>query len=348
MYSITVNGIKFNLTSPTQKELDKIPKEELTKIGARIRHLRENSNLTQADMAHILNRTSQAYGNIEAGNVKCLIADDIEIICKKLNTTYHYLIGYTSDPAYGSTYTYCIQNNDKCNKELTNSSETMCYMCEKNINRKNCFMREIDTYTNEVIVKQNDKVIFREDINSGRRSIAEYIESCSGDVIVLTNGSHILIEDKREIYYKIRHLHGNISVVNNQKVELFKDIDISREKLIKLLSELNDFVNMTVIKQNRPIEYTVFLTDKDTINLRDERNLGNMIRKAEFQGDETDRDEFFKALNKITFNNEYHTKDGLFILDEFIRAMDVPQPRFDKLKIEISKLIDKYIKDKSI
>ncbi|MDY5626365.1 MAG: helix-turn-helix transcriptional regulator, partial [Clostridia bacterium] len=150
MYSITVNGIKFNLTSPTQKELDKIPKEELTKIGARIRHLRENSNLTQADMAHILNRTSQAYGNIEAGNVKCLIADDIEIICKKLNTTYHYLIGYTSDPAYGSTYTYCIQNNDKCNKELTNSSETMCYMCEKNINRKNCFMREIDTYTNEV------------------------------------------------------------------------------------------------------------------------------------------------------------------------------------------------------
>lgn len=68
-----------------------------------------------------------------------------------------------------------------------------------------------------------------------------------------------------------------------------------------------------------------------------------MIAEDEFQGTENDKEQFSEALNKIIYNQEYYSADGLFILDKFIRAMDVPMDKREELKKEISRIIDKYV-----
>lgn len=333
MYSITVGKEFFNLTSPTQKELDIVPKENLENIGSRIKNLRQDRGITQAKMAEELYKTSQAYGNIEAGKVKSLSATDIETICKKLNTTYHYLLGYTTDPACGSTAQYRLTDNGNTHKDIH-------------------FMKEIDFYENEVIITKGGKEIFKEDINLDRRKITEYIksESCPGDVTIVQGLRHTSINSNLDVYSKIRLLHGDISIFNGKNIKAYKNIDKVREHLVECLSKLKDFAKMKVTKSGREIEYTIFLNDDGTaIYLRDERNLINLIAPAVFKSAkpetaESDSNEFHKALNKIIFDTDYHSTDGLFILDEFIRAMDVEPSQRELLKKELSVLIDKYSK----
>lgn len=337
MYSITIEGRKFNLLSPTQKELDRVPENDLKEIGNRIKNLRKIKNIKQADIAKDLFMTSQAYGNIEAGKVKRLTVQAMEIICSTLDTTYNYLLGYTSDPACGKTNKYCLQNREQ----------------------KDQFIQEIDEYVENITITQLDKVIFDENMCSDRIAIAKYILSCTGDVVILTGGKHILIDDKTaNIYLKIRNLHGDISILNNKEIKVFKNIDSVRDKLINCLSSLKDFAVMTVYKSNYPkelvspnlsyyeesrkIEYTVFV-DNDSLHLRDERDLKPMIAEDEFQVTENDKEQFSEALNKIIYNQEYYSADGLFILDKFIRAMDVPMDKREELKKEISRIIDKYV-----
>lgn len=333
MYLIKVGGLNFSLTSPTQKELDAIPEDKFNEIGNRIKHLRKDRKITQEDMAKALFRTSQAYGNIEAGKVKSLSATDIETICKKLNTTYHYLLGSTTDPACGKTEQYRLTDNGNTHKDIH-------------------FMKEIDFYENEVIITKGGKEIFKEDINLDRRKITEYIksESCPGDVTIVQGLRHTSINSNLDVYSKIRLLHGDISIFNGKNIKAYKNIDKVREHLVECLSKLKGFAKMKVTKSGREIEYTIFLNDDGTaIYLRDERNLGNLIAPAVFKSAkpetaESDSNEFHKALNKIIFDMNYHSTDGLFILDEFIRAMDVEPSQRELLKKELSDLINKYSK----
>lgn len=350
MYSTKIGGLNFSLTSPTQKELDAIPEDKFNEIGNRIKHLRKDRKITQEDMAKALFRTSQAYGNIESGKVKHLTVKDINTICEKLNTTYHYLLGLTDDPAYGRTVGYCLSNNTTCKKVTENPYGEYCTECKKIFARSICFKREVDSYEGEISIIQDGNEILKKDINSDRRNIIEYIKSCSGDVIILTGGKSLIINSNTLDFTKIRYFHGNISIVNHNKIEYFKDIDKEREELIEFLLNLDGFAKMTVTKSGREIDYTIFLNDDGTaIYLRDERNLGNMIAPANFKSDkpetaESDSKEFHKALHKIIFDTNYHSTDGLFILDEFIRVMDVEPSQRELLKKELSVLIDKYSK----
>lgn len=61
----------------------------------RIRNIREDRDLTQADLGKILNKSQQGYNHIEAGRAELKI-DDLIKLCKFYNLSADYLIGLTS------------------------------------------------------------------------------------------------------------------------------------------------------------------------------------------------------------------------------------------------------------
>ena len=58
----------------------------------RMRSLREDSDLTQAELGKILNKSQQGYNHIEAGRAELKI-DDLAILCRFYNVSADYLIG---------------------------------------------------------------------------------------------------------------------------------------------------------------------------------------------------------------------------------------------------------------
>ncbi len=58
----------------------------------RIRHVREDRDLTQADLGKILQKTQQGYNHIENGRAELKI-DDLIKLCKFYNLSANYLIG---------------------------------------------------------------------------------------------------------------------------------------------------------------------------------------------------------------------------------------------------------------
>lgn len=63
----------------------------------RIRNIREDRDLTQADIGIILNKSQQGYNHIEAGRAELKI-DDLIKLCKFYNLSADYLIGLTAKP----------------------------------------------------------------------------------------------------------------------------------------------------------------------------------------------------------------------------------------------------------
>ena len=60
----------------------------------RLRDLREDSDLTQAELGKLLNKSQQGYNHIEAGRAELKI-DDLIKICKFYNLSSDYIIGIT-------------------------------------------------------------------------------------------------------------------------------------------------------------------------------------------------------------------------------------------------------------
>ncbi|MBE6618753.1 MAG: helix-turn-helix transcriptional regulator [Ruminococcaceae bacterium] len=62
----------------------------------RIRNVREDRDLTQAQVGKILNKSQQGYNHIEAGRAELKI-EDLAKLCVFYNLSADYLIGITDD-----------------------------------------------------------------------------------------------------------------------------------------------------------------------------------------------------------------------------------------------------------
>ena len=63
----------------------------------RIRGVREDRDLTQAQLGKILNKSQQGYSHIESGRSELKI-DDLITLCKFYNLSADYLIGLIDTP----------------------------------------------------------------------------------------------------------------------------------------------------------------------------------------------------------------------------------------------------------
>ena len=62
----------------------------------RMRNLREDGNLTQREVAKILNKSQQGYSHIEDGRAELKI-DDLIKLCRFYNVSADYFIGMTDN-----------------------------------------------------------------------------------------------------------------------------------------------------------------------------------------------------------------------------------------------------------
>lgn len=60
----------------------------------RLRDIREDRDLTQAELGKLLNKSQQGYNHIEAGRAELKI-DDLIKLCKFYNLSADYIIGLT-------------------------------------------------------------------------------------------------------------------------------------------------------------------------------------------------------------------------------------------------------------
>ncbi|MBE6956630.1 MAG: helix-turn-helix transcriptional regulator [Ruminococcaceae bacterium] len=60
----------------------------------RLRSLREDSDLSQAELGRLLNKSQQGYNHIEVGRAELKI-DDLATLCKYYNLSADYIIGLT-------------------------------------------------------------------------------------------------------------------------------------------------------------------------------------------------------------------------------------------------------------
>ena len=63
----------------------------------RLRNIREDRDLTQAEVGKLLNKSKQGYKHIEAGRAELKI-DDLVKLCKFYDLSADYLIGLTTKP----------------------------------------------------------------------------------------------------------------------------------------------------------------------------------------------------------------------------------------------------------
>ena len=63
----------------------------------RIKNVREDRDLTQAQIGKILNKSQQGYNHIEAGRAELKI-DDLILLCKYYRLSADYLIGLIDKP----------------------------------------------------------------------------------------------------------------------------------------------------------------------------------------------------------------------------------------------------------
>lgn len=62
----------------------------------RLRNIREDHDLSQAELGKLLNKSQQGYNHIEVGRAELKIEDLIKL-CKFYNLSADYLIGLTDD-----------------------------------------------------------------------------------------------------------------------------------------------------------------------------------------------------------------------------------------------------------
>ena len=63
----------------------------------RLKNIREDRNLTQAQVGKVLNKSQQGYNHIEAGQAELKI-DDLVKLCKFYNLSADYAVGLTNKP----------------------------------------------------------------------------------------------------------------------------------------------------------------------------------------------------------------------------------------------------------
>ena len=71
--------------------------EKIMDYRTRIRHVREDRDLTQAQIGNILQKSQQGYNHIEAGRAELKIEDLIRL-CKFYDLSADYLIGISDLP----------------------------------------------------------------------------------------------------------------------------------------------------------------------------------------------------------------------------------------------------------
>lgn len=69
----------------------------MTDYRARLRGVREDRDLTQAEVGKTLNKSQQGYNHIEAGRAELKI-DDLVKLCQFYNLTADYLVGLSDQP----------------------------------------------------------------------------------------------------------------------------------------------------------------------------------------------------------------------------------------------------------
>ena len=69
----------------------------MTDYRARLRGVREDRDLPQAEVGKILNKSQQGYNHIEAGRAELKI-DDLVKLCQFYNLTADYLVGLSDQP----------------------------------------------------------------------------------------------------------------------------------------------------------------------------------------------------------------------------------------------------------
>lgn len=62
----------------------------------RLRNIREDRDLTQAEVGKVLNKSQQGYNHIEAGRAELKI-DDLVKLCKFYDLSADYMIGLTNE-----------------------------------------------------------------------------------------------------------------------------------------------------------------------------------------------------------------------------------------------------------
>lgn len=63
----------------------------------RLRDIREDRDLTQAEVGQLLNKSQQGYNHIETGRAE-LRMDDLVKLCRFYNLSADYIIGLTNRP----------------------------------------------------------------------------------------------------------------------------------------------------------------------------------------------------------------------------------------------------------
>ena len=63
----------------------------------RIRALREDRDLSQAELGKVLNKSQQGYSHIENGRAELKI-DDLVLLCRFYNVSADYIIGLAAKP----------------------------------------------------------------------------------------------------------------------------------------------------------------------------------------------------------------------------------------------------------
>jgi len=65
---------------------------------ARLREIREDRDLTQAQLGQLLHKSQQGYNHIEAGRAELKI-EDLILLCRFYDLSADYLIGLTDAPS---------------------------------------------------------------------------------------------------------------------------------------------------------------------------------------------------------------------------------------------------------
>ncbi len=63
----------------------------------RIRNIREDNDLTQAEIGRLLQKSQQGYNHIETGRAELKI-EDLVILCRFYNISADYMIGLSDTP----------------------------------------------------------------------------------------------------------------------------------------------------------------------------------------------------------------------------------------------------------
>lgn len=63
----------------------------------RLRNVREDKDMTQAEIGRVLNKSQQGYNHIEAGRAELKI-DDLKKLCEFYNLSADYMIGLINEP----------------------------------------------------------------------------------------------------------------------------------------------------------------------------------------------------------------------------------------------------------